>query len=73
MFLNHNLKQLMLSRGINGNQLAIKTGIAQPIIHRLLTGQNINPKLKTIRLIACYFNVTVSQLIGEEALSSMSV
>src|SRR3990167_7101179 len=66
--LSSNMKALMSSAQINASELARRTGIAQPIIHRLSTGQNMNPKLATIKPIARYFMVTVSQLIGEEPL-----
>lgn len=55
---------------INASELARRTGVAQPIIHRLSTGQNVNPKLATVKPISEYFMVTVSQLIGEETLPS---
>lgn len=66
--LSANLKVLMSLSKINASELARRTGIAQPIIHRLSTGQNTNPKLATIKPIARYFSVTVSQLIGEDPL-----
>lgn len=66
--LSSNLKKLMSLTQINASELARRTGIAQPIIHRLSTGQNINPKLATIGPIARYFIVSISQLIGEEPL-----
>jgi len=68
--LSSNLKSLMGLAKINASELARRTGVAQPIIHRLSTGQNTNPKLATIKPISEYFMVTVSQLIGEEALPS---
>lgn len=66
--LSLNLKALMSLSKINASELARRTGIAQPIIHRLSTGQNVNPKLATIKPISRYFTVTVSQLIGEDPL-----
>ena len=66
--LSSNLKALMGLAKINASELARRTGIAQPIIHRLSTGQNTNPKLATVKPISEYFMVTISQLIGEEAL-----
>ncbi len=66
--LSSNVKTLMSLAQINASELARRTGIAQPIIHRLSTGQNTNPKLATVKPIARYFLVSVSQLIGEEPL-----
>lgn len=68
--LSSNLKTLMGLAKINASELARRTGVAQPIIHRLSTGQNTNPKLATVKPISEYFMVTVSQLIGEENLPS---
>lgn len=56
-----NLKTLMSLAQINASELARRTSITQPIIHRLSTGQNTNPKLPTIKPIARYFSVNVSQ------------
>jgi SOS-response transcriptional repressor LexA len=58
----------MEKKKINASELGRNIKLAQPIIHRLLTGKNVNPKLATIRPIADYFDVTISQLIGEEML-----
>ena len=69
MTISLNLKRLMERDGINASELGRNIKLAQPIIHRLLTGKNTNPKLATIRPIADYFNVTISQLIGEDILS----
>ncbi len=67
--LSNNLKRLMGQASITASELARRTEIAQPIIHRLATGKNINPKIATISPIARYFTVTVSHLIGELPLS----
>lgn len=65
--LSHNLRKLMSTANLNEHELSRRTNIKQPIIHRLLSGENKNPKLQTIKPIADYFLLTVSQLIGEEA------
>lgn len=71
--LSENLKILMTLAKINASELARRTGIAQPIIHRLSTGQNVNPKLATIKPVANYFMITISQLVGEDPLPSDQV
>lgn len=71
--LHNNLKALMAAAKVSASELSRKTGVAQPIIHRLCTGQNINPKLATIRPLCDYFMVTMSQLIGEEKLPTEEV
>lgn len=63
--LSNNLKKLMKLANISESELSRRTKIKQPIIHRLLSGENTNPKLLTIKPIADYFMLTVSQLIGE--------
>jgi len=63
--ISYNIKALMSASSINASELARRTGVAQPIIYRLSTGQNTNPKLGTICPISDYFMITVSQLIGE--------
>ena len=68
MGISANLKRLMDREKINASELGRNIKLAQPIIHRLLTGKNVNPKLATIRPIADYFDVTISQLIGEDLL-----
>jgi len=62
------LKKLLSDINLSEAELARRTGIAQPMINRLATGKNANPKLKTLKPIAKYFGVTFSQLLGEEIL-----
>jgi transcriptional regulator with XRE-family HTH domain len=65
-----NLRKLMTLANINENELGRRTHIKQPIIHRLLSGKNKNPKLLTIKPLADYFMLSVSQLIGEQEIVS---
>ncbi len=67
--LSSNLKRLMDQQKITVSELARRTDIAQPIVHRLSTGKNVNPKIATISPIARYFTVTISHLLGELPLS----
>lgn len=69
--LSTNLKKLMEKSGLSEAELSRRTGIKQPIIHRLLSGENNNPKLQTIKPIADYFLVTISQLIGEDKIMTV--
>lgn len=50
---------------ISEHELARRTGIKQPIIHRLLSGENTNPKLSTLKPLADYFMISIGELIGE--------
>ncbi len=62
------LKALMNSRGLSESELARQTGIGQPVVHRMISGETGNPKIETLRPIAHYFSVTINQLIGDEPL-----
>lgn len=57
----------MSKEKINCTDLSRRTGIAQPIIHRLSHGQNINPKINTLKPIARYFKVRIDDLIEEQS------
>ncbi len=61
-----NLRKLMDIAHIGENELSRRTNVTQPVIHRLLSGENTNPKLLTLQPIANYFMVSISQLIGED-------
>jgi len=50
--------------GIKSAELARKTGVAQPVISRLMTGVTNNPQILTIKPIADFFNVSLDQLLG---------
>lgn len=63
------LKALLRHRKLTVSELARHTGIVQPVIYRMTTGETDNPKLSSLLPIANYFNVNLSQLIGEEPLS----
>lgn len=66
-----NLKKLMERANISEHELSRRTSVKQPIIHRLLSGNNQNPKLLTLKPIADYFMLSVSQLIGEKEIESV--
>lgn len=58
------LSFLMTGAEIKSAELARKTGIAQPVISRLMTGVTNNPQVLTIKPIAEFFGVTLEQLLG---------
>ena len=64
--LSTNLNHLLHNADISENELARRTGIAQQIINRILSGENKNPKISTLNPLANYFGVSISQLIGDE-------
>lgn len=64
--LSSNLKKLLHNGKISENELSRRTGVAQQIINRILSGENKNPKIATLSPLAHYFTVSISQLIGDE-------
>jgi hypothetical protein len=77
--INSVLTTLMARKNINAHQLAaelVKDDPApeeqkknyQPTIWRILDTPDYTPTLPTLRVLAAYFEVTVSQLIGETPL-----
>lgn len=67
--ISSNLKKLLARENINASTLGRTINVAQPSLHRLISGKNNNPTLSSLRPIADFFNVTVSQLIGEDTLN----
>jgi len=65
MKLTQNLKKLLLNHRLSENELARRTGVAQQVINRILSGQNKNPTIATLVPLAHYFSVSLSQLLGE--------
>jgi len=59
------LSYLMKKQGLSENKLARDSGVPQPSIHRILTGDVQDPMTKTIKPLADYFKITVAQLRGE--------
>lgn len=59
------LRTLMHEVGITVTELARQTGIGQPVIHRMASGETDNPKVGSLSPIAKFFNVNISQLIGD--------
>lgn len=64
------LRALMSELNITVTQLARETGIGQPVIHRISTGETQHPKSDSLSGLAKYFNVTISQLIGDDPIDS---
>lgn len=53
---------------ITENELARQTGVPQPTINRILSGESRDPRTGTLEKLAEFFNVTVTQLRGEAPL-----
>lgn len=71
--LNKILKSLMSTQQLTETALARETEIGQPVIHRLGSGDTDNPKLATLKPIAAYFNLNISQLIHDMPLPTSAL
>ena len=58
------LTHLMSKNGLTSSELARKTGVAQPVIYRLMSGETENPQILTLKPIADYFKLTIDKLSG---------
>ena len=58
------LSHLMQAQKLSSSELARRTGVAQPIIYRLMNGNTCNPQILTVKPIADYFAISIDQLLG---------
>lgn len=63
----------MTEMKISSAELARKTGVAQPVVYRLMTGVTENPQILTIKPIANFFGVSIEQLLGMIPLNNMKL
>lgn len=61
LFVRKNLQWLMGEK-ISPYALAAATGVPQPTIFRILTGESDDPRTKTLQPLAAYFGLTVADL-----------
>jgi SOS-response transcriptional repressor LexA len=62
------LGKLMTEVGINEAELARKTSIPQPTLHRILSGATKSPRGNSLAPLANFFSVTINQLLGVDEL-----
>lgn len=67
------LTMLMVRAGLSDNELADRTGIPQPTISRIKNGNSRDPRDSTLRPLAEYFRLSVSQLRGDVPLPTDKV
>lgn len=67
------LSGLMARQGLTDNELADRSGIPQPTISRIRNGESRDPRDSTLRPLAHYFGLTVSQLRGDVLLPAETV
>jgi transcriptional regulator with XRE-family HTH domain len=65
--------QLMDSNNISEAELWKKTDLKQQTVNRLLGGVTPDPRISTLEPIADFFNVSMGQLLGKEALSEKAM
>ena len=58
-----NLRWLLKQSQLSQNQLARLTKVNQPIIHRILTGQNVSPRETTVAKLAKHFSLSNDDLL----------
>ena len=66
--ISQTLKLLIKNQSVTVTELARQVNIAQPVIHRMVTGETKDPKVGTLQPIADYFNISLDQLIGNQPL-----
>ncbi len=67
------LTMLMAREGLSDNELAERTGIPQPTISRIKNGDSRDPRDSTLRPLAKYFRLSISQLRGDVPLPTDKV
>lgn len=70
MRIGHIIKFLIDDVKIKEAELARQTGITQTTLNRLINDPNADPKISTLKPIADFFGISVSQLIGEEEIKN---
>ena len=58
------LARLMREHNLSASELARKTGVPQPTIHRLLHAENTDPRVSTLATLASYFEVPTDYFLG---------
>lgn len=66
--LQHNLNRLIKHKNISVGELARRTGAAPSTINRLMNSSDGNPTLESLLALAHFFDISVSQFIGEQPL-----
>ena len=67
------LTMLMARERLSDNELAERTGIPQPTISRIKSGDSRDPRDSTLRPLAKYFRLSISQLRGDVPLPTDKV
>ena len=71
--ISQRLKCLMADKEIRTTELARKTDLPQPTVHRIVSGISPNPHISSLKPIAKFFNVTIDQLKGLKPISWLNI
>ena len=61
------LKELMDHEGISESELSRRSKVTQPTIHRILTGESVDPRPSNLTRLANYFGVPVTDFLPGNA------
>lgn len=67
------LKRLMFEQGLKTMELARRTGLPQPTVHRIVSGDAHNPHQASLVALAKYFDISVAQLKGDESIPRLAI
>jgi transcriptional regulator with XRE-family HTH domain len=66
MGLRENIQQLKAQRGIASDYaLAQRTGLNQPTLQRIMSGETVKPSTPTLKKLADFFGVTIDELLSD--------
>lgn len=65
--LTNTLRRLMDERNITEAELARRTNIPQPTLHKILSGKTGDPRASTLKALADFFGVTIDMLLTGSA------
>lgn len=63
--LSENINTLMLSKNLSADELSRRTHLPASTIKKIRRDPKSNPTLYTLNILARYFGITISQLVGE--------
>jgi SOS-response transcriptional repressor LexA len=61
--LTDNLHRLMQVKGVSEAELARKSNIPQPTLHKILSGKTDDPRASTLRALASFFEISIDELL----------
>ena len=65
-YLATNLRYLLTAHHMSTSELARRCHIAQPVLHRLISGKINNPQISTLRPIIDYFHCSFDDLLMQD-------